>query len=200
MVRRPLSVPLSRASGATPASAAICFPESVPSSGRSPMSVRLTTGPTPGAERSRFSFARQTGCAGSCRRDPDRRRRVGFEPLNVLGNSAADGWRRVLQPILLRDDHLEDLPAARQQGLERGGGVIGQRARHGADTLGKEGQDVELSPANVRFIRFTLSTPMRELKIQGRMRTIGNWESNATRRLMRQTTPLRAEQRARTTC
>lgn len=53
--RLPLSVPLSRASGATPTRAAICLRGSVPSSGSSPMRVRLRTGPTPGAERKRFA-------------------------------------------------------------------------------------------------------------------------------------------------
>ena len=42
-------------------SAAICLRFRQPSSGTSASSVRLTTGPTPGTVRKRFSFARQTG-------------------------------------------------------------------------------------------------------------------------------------------
>jgi hypothetical protein len=49
------------ASGATPTSTAICLRLRHPSSGTSARSVRLTTGPTPGTLRSRFSFARHTG-------------------------------------------------------------------------------------------------------------------------------------------
>src|SRR6187455_2036091 len=45
--RLPRSVPLSRASGATPTRAAICLRLRRPSSGTSATSVRLTTGPTP---------------------------------------------------------------------------------------------------------------------------------------------------------
>lgn len=59
--RVPLSVPLSRTRGATPTSAAICLQERVPTSGKSPMRVPLTVGPTPGVVRSKFSLARQTG-------------------------------------------------------------------------------------------------------------------------------------------
>ena len=55
------SVPLSRFSGATPRSAALCFRLKVPNSGRSTISVRASPGPTPGTVRSRSSFSRQMG-------------------------------------------------------------------------------------------------------------------------------------------
>ena len=55
--------PLSRLIGATPTSDAIRLPESVPSSGNSLISTRLTAGPMPGTPWSRSSFARHTGLA-----------------------------------------------------------------------------------------------------------------------------------------
>ncbi len=59
--RRPRRVPLSRASGATPTSAAIGVRVRVPSSWRSASPGRLRTGPTPGVVRSRVAVARQRG-------------------------------------------------------------------------------------------------------------------------------------------
>lgn len=59
--RRPRRVPESRLSGATPTSFAISRRESRPSSGRSPRSVRASTGPTPGTLRRRSSASCQRG-------------------------------------------------------------------------------------------------------------------------------------------
>jgi hypothetical protein len=59
--RRPRRGPLSRASGATPTSAAIGVRVRVPSSWRSASPGRLRTGPTPGVVRSRVAVARQRG-------------------------------------------------------------------------------------------------------------------------------------------
>jgi hypothetical protein len=50
-MRLPCILPLSRAKGATPTSAAISLRLSLPSSGRSAMSVCETTGATPGTPR-----------------------------------------------------------------------------------------------------------------------------------------------------
>src|SRR6266567_3331051 len=63
IVRRPRSVPLSRASGATPTSAAISFRLKRPSSGNSARSVRLVIGPIPGTLCNRSSWARHKGLA-----------------------------------------------------------------------------------------------------------------------------------------
>jgi hypothetical protein len=63
IMRRPHRLPLSLFNGATPTKAAICLCVSVPNSGSSPRSVRLTTGPMPGTLRSRFSYSRQSGVA-----------------------------------------------------------------------------------------------------------------------------------------
>ena len=57
----PLHSPLSRFTGATPASAATCSRVSVPNSGMSANSVRLTTGPIPGIDCNSSSFAFHAG-------------------------------------------------------------------------------------------------------------------------------------------
>ena len=56
-------VPLSRASGATPISAAICFRFKCPTCGRSASSVRLTTEPTPGLGECPVAFAKSRMCS-----------------------------------------------------------------------------------------------------------------------------------------
>ena len=60
-VRRPRRVPLSWLKGAIPTNAAICRLDTAPNSSRSASRVRLTTGPTPGTLRRRFSCSCQTG-------------------------------------------------------------------------------------------------------------------------------------------
>src|SRR5512132_3449697 len=55
MLRCPLSLPLSKSYGARPTRAAICLRVIFPSSGNRAMSVKASTGPTPGMEVSSSS-------------------------------------------------------------------------------------------------------------------------------------------------
>ena len=59
--RRLRECPLSQLYGATPTNAAAARRSSLPSSGNSARSVRATTGPMPGTDRRRSSWARHTG-------------------------------------------------------------------------------------------------------------------------------------------
>jgi hypothetical protein len=61
IARLPRSCPLSQLKGATPTNAAIFLRLRVPNSGNSAMRVTARTRPTPGTERNKSSFSRQTG-------------------------------------------------------------------------------------------------------------------------------------------
>jgi hypothetical protein len=62
---------------------------------------------------------------------------------------AADGGRDMSEPIALGDEHLQELPAASEEGIQGVGGVVGQGPRLGAHPLGKERQDLRVD--RVRF-------------------------------------------------
>ncbi len=141
------SVPLSRASGATPTGAAICLRGSVPSSGSSPMSVRLSIGPTPGVERKQVFFGAPdgTGLDGVVQVPVDIVQ-LAFEPPNMLGEAAAHRGHGVFEAITLGNQHLQYLASPGEQRVEGLSGVIGQRARGRAHALGEERQDVGIDP------------------------------------------------------
>src|SRR5579883_1549319 len=150
IARAPDHRPLSRATGATPTRAAIRFRDRVPSSGSSVSRVRLTTRPTPGAPRSRSSLARQTGLASiaACNSPPTR---ASWRSSQVTWSRMprGDGRRGQPESVLLGGPHLDELPAAGDQGGQGPGVGIGQRADRGGDGLGEVGQGGGVQPVGL---------------------------------------------------
>ncbi len=147
--RRPHKVPLSRANGATPTRAAICWRVRRPSSGRWATRVRLTTGPMPGTRRSRSSVARQAGQARiawsmSWSTSLSWRSSHWMCFWNVLLEAAADRRQSGPQAVALGGEPLDQRPAARQEARHELRIGAGQWPRGGPNALGTEGQDVRV--------------------------------------------------------
>jgi len=67
----------------------------------------------------------------------------------MLRDVAADGGRGMSKAIALGEEHLQELPAAREEGIQGVRGVVRQGPRLGAHPLGKERQDLRVD--RVRF-------------------------------------------------
>src|SRR6266702_424443 len=75
---------------------------------------------------------------------------LALEPANVVGETAPDGAAREAQPILLGDQHLDELAPPRDQGFQALAGLIRQRPGLGADALGKQGQHRRIDGVGLR--------------------------------------------------
>src|SRR3954469_15944896 len=127
MVRCPRSVPLSRFRGATPTSAAICLRFSLPSSGNSARRVVATTRPTPGYAAQQVVFlAPDRAFANRCGQVIVDLLEPLPKPLHVLADTTAEIRRRRALPVLLRDEHLDELPAPRDESGESLSLLVGQ--------------------------------------------------------------------------
>src|ERR1700680_2557418 len=118
-------MPLSRVSGASPASLAISRRLSKPMSGKSASKVQDSTRPTPGTLLSNSSFSCHRGIARSCWSNSELSARSSLRKKTDVTAKLAmkDPWR-LLEPVLFCHQHLHQLTAARHQRMQIAGPLV----------------------------------------------------------------------------